>query len=29
MIRRITYENGATFVPICEKCKQFVEEDIQ
>ena len=27
MIRRVTYENGATFVPICEKCKRFVKED--
>lgn len=27
MIRRVTYENGATFVPICEHCKRFVKAD--
>ena len=27
MIRRVTYENGATFVPICEICKRFVKND--
>ena len=27
MMRRVTYENGATFVPVCEKCKRFVKAD--
>lgn len=27
MIRRVTYENGATFVPVCENCKRFVKAD--
>ena len=27
MIRRVTYENGATFIPICEICKRFVKAD--
>ncbi len=27
VIRRMTYENGATFVTICEKCKKFVKAD--
>ena len=25
--RRITYENGAVFIPVCEKCKRFVKSD--
>jgi len=26
-IRRVTYEGGATFVPVCSKCKRFVTAD--
>jgi len=25
--RRIQYEGGATFVPVCEKCGRFVKHD--
>jgi len=25
--RRIGYEGGATFVPVCEKCGRFVKAD--
>lgn len=25
--RRITYEGGATFVPVCKKCGRFVKAD--
>jgi hypothetical protein len=25
--RRKTYEGGAQFVPVCEKCKRFVKAD--
>lgn len=25
--RRIVYEDGATFVPVCEKCGRFVKAD--
>lgn len=26
-IRRIQYEDGATFVPVCESCGRFVKAD--
>lgn len=26
-VRRIEYEEGATFVPVCEKCGRFVKAD--
>jgi hypothetical protein len=26
-VRRIQYEGGATFVPVCEKCHRFVKPD--
>ena len=26
-LRRIQYESGATFVPVCEKCGRFVKHD--
>lgn len=26
-VRRITYEGGAVFVPVCEKCGRFVKAD--
>lgn len=26
-VRRIVYEGGATFVPVCEKCGRFVKAD--
>lgn len=26
-MRRIQYEGGATFVPVCEKCGRFVKAD--
>lgn len=25
--RRVTYEGGATFVPVCEKCGRYVKAD--
>lgn len=25
--RRITYEGGATFVPVCQECGRFVKAD--
>jgi hypothetical protein len=25
--RRIEYDGGAVFVPVCEKCKRFVKAD--
>lgn len=25
--RRVTYEGGAQFVPVCEKCGRFVKAD--
>ena len=25
--RRISYDNGATFVPVCEICRRFVKAD--
>ncbi len=27
-IRRIQYEDGATFVPVCETCGRFVKADL-
>lgn len=24
-VRRVSYANGATFVPVCEKCGRFVK----
>lgn len=26
-VRRVVYESGATFIPICKKCGQFVKKD--
>lgn len=26
-VRRIVYDGGATFVPVCEKCGRFVKAD--
>jgi RNA polymerase subunit RPABC4/transcription elongation factor Spt4 len=26
-VRRITYGEGATFVPVCERCGRFVKPD--
>ncbi len=26
-IRRIVYDGGATFIPVCEKCHRFVKAD--
>ena len=26
-VRRVTYESGATFVPVCEKCGRFMKAD--
>lgn len=26
-MRRIAYEDGATFIPVCEKCGRFVKAD--
>lgn len=26
-MRRICYEGGATFIPVCEKCGRFVKAD--
>jgi len=26
-VRRIVYDSGATFVPVCEKCGRFVKAD--
>ena len=26
-IRRVTYDGGATFVPVCERCGRFVKAD--
>jgi len=26
-MRRLQYENGALFVPVCEKCHRFVKAD--
>lgn len=27
--RRVCYDGGATFVPVCEKCGRFVKADTQ
>ena len=27
MSLRITYENGASFIPVCEHCRRFVKAD--
>ncbi len=29
MTRRVTYEDGATFIPVCENCKRFVKADAE
>ncbi len=26
-IRRVVYEEGATFIPVCENCGRFVKKD--
>lgn len=26
-MKRIQYESGATFIPVCETCRQFVKPD--
>lgn len=26
-VRRVSYESGATFVPVCPKCGRFVKSD--
>jgi hypothetical protein len=26
-VRRIVYDEGATFIPVCEKCGRFVKAD--
>jgi len=26
-MRRVVYEGGARFIPVCEKCKRFVKPD--
>lgn len=26
-MKRVVYNGGATFVPVCEKCKRFVKPD--